>query len=387
MTEYLRIIEENLVKDVFSGKAIILVGARQTGKTTLVKRVVEHFAEPVLWLNGEDTAHANSISNQGFEQLKRVVEGYKILVIDEGQKVAGIGDAVKLLVDHFGSGLQVIVTGSSTLNLLDATSEPLTGRKFVHTLYPLTLSEIKPKYTAVDGPANKNALVQERLIFGSYPEVVTLSGTDSKIRRLKELTSSYLYRDILEMQAVRNPRILDDLVRALALQIGNEVSYNELSQLLGIDRITVERYVDLLEKSFVLFRLPPYFRNKRKEIAHMNKVYFYDLGIRNAVLDAFNPLDVRSDIGALWENYMIVERLKVTDYKELLPPRRHFWRTFNGTEIDLVEDRGGKISGYEFKWNKPPRTISPPSWQEDYVQISGSNEMDTFLYPSPQVAA
>jgi predicted AAA+ superfamily ATPase len=352
MELFKRTITRKLLNDFFQGRALILVGARQTGKTTLVRMALEQLGDryTVKTINGDDPLERDALTDKSLDYLRRVLGDAQILFVDEGQKIRTIGQSVKLLVDYFGSQRQIIVTGSSTLNLLDATQEPLTGRKFVYTLYPLAISENFPRPDFLDLQKN----LEERLLYGSYPRVVQQTSFEAKIRELRELVASYLYRDILELQQVKSPDLLHRLLQALALQIGSEVSYTELAQTVGADKNTVERYIQLLERSFVIFRLPPYAANQRRAISKLRKIYFWDTGIRNALIQNFNPLDLRTDSGALFENWMIAERLKRNAYEGKLVTS-YFWRTYDGNEIDYLEESGGQVQGYEFKW-RPAET-------------------------------
>jgi predicted AAA+ superfamily ATPase len=352
MELFKRAITQKLLNDFFQGRALILVGARQTGKTTLVRMALEQLGDryTVKTINGDDPLERDALTDKSLDYLRRVLGDAQILFVDEGQKIRTIGQSVKLLVDYFGSQRQIIVTGSSTLNLLDATQEPLTGRKFVYTLYPLAISEIFPRPDFLDLQKN----LEERLLYGSYPRVVQQTSFEAKIRELRELVASYLYRDILELQQVKSPDLLHRLLQALALQIGSEVSYTELAQTVGADKNTVERYIQLLERSFVIFCLPPYAANQRRAISKLRKIYFWDTGIRNALIQNFNPLDLRTDSGALFENWMIAERLKRNAYEGKLVTS-YFWRTYDGNEIDYLEESGGQVQGYEFKW-RPAET-------------------------------
>lgn len=345
MRLYPRLIANNLINDCFRGRVIVLVGARQTGKTTLTQMVLERLERrKVKFINGDDPVEREALSNKSLESLKNVVGDADVLFIDEGQKIQTIGQSLKLLVDHYGDKRQIIVTGSSTINLLDSTQEPLTGRKFVYNLHPLALQEIIPDRDVLE--------IQKRwvdfLLYGSYPRVVQESSHEGKARELREITTSYLYRDILEFQQVRNPEALNKLLQALALQIGSEVSHAELAQTIGMDRVSIERYVQLMERSFVIFRLPPYAGNKRRTISKLRKVYFWDVGVRNAIIRNFNPLGARSDGGALFENWMIAERMKRNEYERSLCAA-YFWRTYDGNEIDYLEEFNQSVKGYEFK--------------------------------------
>jgi len=344
---YKRLIEDKIKKDFFGGRVIVVVGARRVGKTTLMKILLQTSAvETILSLNADNPADRSLLEGADLVKLREVVGGRKILFIDEAQKIDKVGDVLKLLVDDFGKEKQIVVTGSSSINLLDMTSEPLTGRKYVYFLFPLSFEEL---YNG-DGLELERGLDQ-RMIYGSYPEVVNVIGSHNKERVLRELASSYLYKDILEFQEVKSSSLIYSLLKALALQIGSEVSYSELANLLGIDKKTVIRYIDLLEKSFVIFRMGGYSGNKRREISKNKKVYFCDNGIRNAVLENFNELDSRDDLGALWENLLISERQKYTNYHDIFG-RSYFWRTYDGSEVDLVEERGGKLFGFEIKYKK-----------------------------------
>lgn len=343
---YKRIIKSHIADRFFSGKAVIIVGLRQVGKTTLANELIaeERFAQEVVRFNCDNPTDRRKLNDQDFEALDNIVGDKKIIFIDEAQKVETIGQTLKLLVDGYGKKKQVIATGSSSINLLDKTSEPLTGRKIVFKLYPLSLLEIYQQYDELKIEKDWESL----LIYGSYPAVINARGNVEKEEVLRELSASSLYKDILEFQEVKNSDILVSLLKALALQVGSEVSYTELANLLGIDKKTVDRYVDLLEKNYIIFRLPPYKTNKRKVIKELKKIYFYDLGIRNAVINNFNILENRNDIGALWENFAIVERIKHLEYKKTFS-NYYFLRTYDGAEIDLLEERNGIVNGYEFK--------------------------------------
>lgn len=379
MRLYPRILEKKLKKDSFKGKVLILVGPRQVGKTTLIKEILKGFKnKKVRFLNCDNPIDQESLEEKNLEFLEKVIGDSEILFIDEAHKVPNIGQTLKILVDSYGKKLQIYVTASSSLNLLYKTQEPLTGRKFVYNLYPLSIEEIYP---------DKNYLkiqkeLEQLLIFGSYPEVVKKKSFEEKIQLLRELTTSYLYKDILEFQEVKNPGIINKLLKALALQVGQEVSYTELSSLLEIDKNTVERYVDLLEKCFVVFRLPPYTQNKRKELSKLRKIYFYDLGIRNAIINNFNFFDLRDDVGRLFENFMIVERMKYREYHQIYGDQ-YFWRTYDGSEVDLIEDRDGKLLGYEFKWKEKKWSKKPLKWLEyknSSYKVITRNDLHKFIF-------
>ena len=378
MKFYLRILEKRLKRDSFKGKALVVIGPRQIGKTTLIKELLKSFKkEEAKLINCDNPSDLESLEEKNLEFLEGIVGNSKILFIDEAHKVPNIGQTLKILVDHYGKKLQIFVTASSSINLLYKTQEPLTGRKLVYNLYPLSMEEICP---------DKNSLkiqkeLEQLLIFGSYPEIVKRKSFEEKIQLLRELLTSYLYKDILEFQQVKNPNIINKLLKALALQIGQEVSYNELSSLLEIDKSTVERYVNLLEQCFVVFRLSPYTQNKRKELSRLRKIYFYDLGIRNAIINNFNFLDSRDDIGRLFENFMIVERLKYRDYHQIYADQ-YFWRTYDGSEVDLVEEREGKLFGYEFKWKDKKWSKKPIKFLEyknSSYEVLTSKNLDDFI--------
>lgn len=350
-----RTIEKSIIKDFFKGKIIILAGPRQVGKTTLVKHLLKDYTS-VITFNGDNRNDRNSLAKNDFEFIDKLIGENKIVFIDEAQKVEEIGNTLKLLVDNYGKKKQIIATGSSSLNLLSNTSEPLTGRKYVYELYPLSVTEIYSQRH----PLDIDKELENLLIYGSYPDIYSGS-LRVKEEQLLEITRSYLYKDILELEDVRSSSSIDKLLSALALQVGSEVSLRELSNLLNLHIGTVERYIDLLEKNYVIFRLPPYYTNQRKVLSKQNKIYFYDLGIRNALINNFNPLSKRNDRGALWENFLIIERIKLNAYTNRYVSN-FFWRTYDGAEIDYIEKYADSLDGYEFKWNKEKN--APKSWLE-----------------------
>ena len=352
-----RIPKLKIKRDFFKGKAIIIAGARQTGKTTLAEEIIDEFELKTKYFNCDNPDERSLLSNKNLEFLKNIVGNAKIVFIDEGQKVPTIGQTLKLLVDHYGKTKQILVTGSSGFNLLYKTEETLTGRKIVYFLYPLSLEELHPDKDLLGAIKT----MEQRLIFGGYPEIASLSSAEEKTNRLKQLASSYLYQDILEFQQVKNSSVILNLLKALAFQIGSEVSYVELGNLIGADKRTAERYVDLLEKNFIIFKLGPYFTNKRKEISKMKKIYFWDLGIRNTVINNLNFLENRNDVGLLWENFAVSERLKFQSYHRIYA-NNYFFRTYGGSEVDLVEEREEKLFGFEFKWSEKKREKAPAPW-------------------------
>jgi len=369
-----REITNGILADFFQGKVIIIAGPRQVGKTTLVESVLAG-KEQVVKFVGDNPTDREKLENKDFEQLDRLIGDNRYIFIDEAQKIRNIGQTLKLLVDNYASQKQLIATGSSSLNLLSNTQEPLTGRKYIYELFGFSLREIfkKTEYLAIE------KALPDLLIYGSYPEVYLKSGKDRE-RLLVDIAGSYLYKDILELEQVRNPAILSKLLSALALQTGLEVSLSELSSLVGLDLKTIERYIDLLEKNYVIFRLPPYYLNQRKTLSKRNKIFFYDLGIRNALINNFNALDLRSDVGELWENFLILERFKYRR-ANFVDATQYFWRTYDGAEIDLVEQREGKLFGYEFKWGK--ERTAPFSWlknpNSEYKLINKNNFIDFLM--------
>jgi predicted AAA+ superfamily ATPase len=351
---------ENLKFLVRPGKVIIIYGARRVGKTTLLHKFVENLdREAVLFVNGDDITARQFLESQSIENLKDFVGRHQYLIVDEAQYVRNIGLNLKLIVDHI-PGIKVIATGSSSFDLAQNVGEPLTGRRFVLKLFPLAQMEISSLEKTHETTAN----LETRLIYGSYPEV--LISRDNKLREeyLRELIASYLFKDILALEGIRYSDKLVRLLQLLAFQIGNEVSLSEIGRQLSMSKNTVERYLDLLEKVFVIFRLNGFSRNLRKEITKSHRYFFYDVGIRNAVVGMFNPLNLRDDTGKIWENYIISEFQKHREYQRM-SSRFYFWRTYDRKEIDLIEERAGKLSGYEIKW-KQGRTNAPKDWHRFY---------------------
>ncbi|MCH8547071.1 MAG: ATP-binding protein [Cryomorphaceae bacterium] len=339
------IISEKLNK----GKAIVIMGARQTGKTTLLKALLE--GTDVLWFSGDNPGVQSRFSQADAPLLKALIGEKKFLIIDEAQKIENIGNTLKIIVDQIPE-VQVIATGSSSFDLANKTNEPLTGRKFEFTMFPISTDEMVQHH----GLYEEETLLNHRLVFGYYPEVLTNMSNEVEILQL--LSDSYLYKDVLMLDNIQKPEALVRLLQALAYQIGNQVSYHELSQLIGLDSKTVEKYITLLEKSYIIFRLGTFSRNLRNELKKSRKIYFYDNGIRNAVLSNFQFAETRADIGALWENYLISERKKHNHYQRRFA-NLWFWRTRTGQEIDYLEEINGTLTAFEFKWN-PHKKINPP---------------------------
>lgn len=339
-----RFLENILVSRLHKRKALVIIGPRQVGKTTLLKIIEEKYSNPVLFLDCDEPDIRQKLTNVNSEQLKRLVGNYKLVLIDEAQRVDNIGITLKLITDNI-KDVQLIVSGSSAIELSGNLNETLTGRKFETILYPFSVGELIENTNEL----KQNRLLETRLIYGMYPDVINNTGSEKEI--LKELVNSYLYKDILMFKEVRKPHVLPKLLQLLALQISSEVSILELSRTLEVDKETVERYIDLLEKSFIIFRLSSFSRNLRIEINKGKKIYFVDNGIRNALISNFNELDLRKDKGALWENFLLSERLKRNTLK-LHYCNSYFWRTHQQQEIDYIEEYNGKLFCYEFKWNE-----------------------------------
>lgn len=337
-----RFLEKNIKSHLFKGKAIIILGARQVGKTTLVKSLMKKNKDTVLF-NGDESDIQEIFTNTTSTKLKNLIGDKKFVVIDEAQNIDNIGLAIKLLIDNYPE-IQVVATGSSAFELSNRLNEPLTGRKFEYRLFPISFGEMS-RFSSV---LEEKRLLEDRLIYGYYPEVVMKPNYGEEL--LMQVVDSYLYKDILNFSKIKKHSKLYKLVQALSLQIGNEVSFNELANLVGLNQETVENYIDILEKSFVIFRLSSLSRNIRNELKKSNKFYFYDNGVRNAVIKYFNNLSLRADVGALWENFIISERMKRNQYRGKFV-NSYFWRTTSQQEIDYIEDDNGKIYAYEIKWN------------------------------------
>jgi uncharacterized protein len=355
-----RTIEEELINST-DGKVVILLGPRQCGKTTLLKKLL-NTKKDVLWLNGDEALTRQQLQNTSSVQLGNLLGQHKTIVIDEAQRVENIGLTLKIIHDTL-PGIKVFATGSSAFELANKINEPLTGRKWEYFLYPLSFGEMVQHHSL---PEEKK-LLEHRMIFGYYPEVVTANGNQDRI--LRSLADSYLYKDLLIWEDIKKPDRLEKLVQALALQLGQQVSYNELAQLCGIDKGTTERYINLLEKAFIIFRLHSFSRNIRNELKKTRKVYFFDTGLRNAVINNFAPLAMRNDTGALWENFCITERLKYTHYNNIYC-NRFFWRTAQQQEIDYIEEKDGTLLAVEFKWNDAAKAKFPKPFLSSYEQVT-----------------
>lgn len=355
-----RTLQKVLEQYMGKGKALLLIGARQVGKSTLFRMLTETITEDtLLWLNCDFQSIRDTLVNPTLTTLQLLLSNKTTVVIDEAQRVANIGMTLKMIVDNFPH-IQLLVTGSSALDLHNRLNEPLTGRKIEYHLYPISTGELY----AAKGLLGVNELFERRMIYGSYPDV--LLGALPPEKMLTELTESYLYKDVLEMEGIRKSSVLQKLLVALALQVGSEVSYNELSKIVGVDNKTVEKYIDILEKCYIVFRLNSFSRNIRTELTKSKKIYFYDLGVRNAVLHSFAPLELRQDNGALWENFFIAERLKYNHYTDRLV-NAYFWRTSDKQEIDYIEEVNGELYLFEMKWNtKKQKTKLPNLFVETY---------------------
>jgi len=362
---------------MFRGKVLILIGSRQVGKTTLISEISKNFAqEDVLFTNCDESDVRAVLENSSSTALKAFIGSKKLFIIDEAQRVKGIGLTLKLIADTLKE-VQVIATGSSAFDLRNELEEPLTGRKIVIELFPISTQEMVNHTSYLE----EKRMLEQRMIFGMYPEIIN-NPTDAK-KLLKELSDSYLFKDILSYKDIRQPDALRKLLTALSLQVGSEVSYNEIGNLIGLDKETVERYIDLLEKSFVVFRLTSLSRNGRNELKKSRKIYFYDNGVRNAVINNFNPLSLRADVGDLWENFMISERRKTLHYNQIFA-NTYFWRTHTQQELDYIEEREGKLFTYEFKWSEKKKAKLPKIFTELYPEnefefINSKNYMENFV--------
>ena len=345
-------------------KVLVILGPRQVGKTTMVRRFMGEQSGRALFVHGDDVRTQANWGSNDLDLLLRMVEGYDVAVIDEAQRIPSIGVSLKLLIDA-GATVKLIATGSSAFELAGQVGEPLTGRKRTLTLLPLSQVELRSIWNRFE----LTEKLDEFLVYGSYPEVITAATREEKRAVLQEITGSYLLKDILELDRVRSSKVLLDLLRLVAFQVGSEVSHRELATQIGLDGKTVARYLDLLEKAYVLYNVRGFSRNLRKEVTKKSKYYFYDNGIRNAVIANFNELPDRDDRGALWENFIFVERLKRLTYRGQAA-NAYFWRTWEGQEIDMVEERGGRIAAYEMKWRRKGRAAAPKAWREAYPQAT-----------------
>ncbi|MBI5186336.1 MAG: ATP-binding protein [Nitrospinae bacterium] len=356
-----RIVFEQLKSKLQGGKVLVLYGPRRTGKTFLLEQLKSYLEkkEKILFLNGESRIVQENISSQNPERLKQYLGNTSLLIVDEAQEIQNIGLNLKIIVDTLPH-LKVIASGSASFDLAQKVGEPLTGRKKTLNLYPVSCQEIINNHSG----HYYQSILESLLIFGCYPELFSLKSQDEQREYLLELVDSFLFKDILKLEKVKNPKKLKDLLTLLAFQIGQEVSLAELGNNLDLHKDTVARYLDLLEKSFVLINIRGFSRNLRKEVIKNSRYYFYDNGIRNALINNYNPLKLRDDAGRLWENYIVVERLKKQAYTPLFS-NNYFWRTYDQQELDWVEEREGRLFGYEIKWGKK-KAKCPRAWLENY---------------------
>lgn len=373
-----RKILQKIEKKLFQGKAVLVTGPRQAGKTTLLLAMQSKAEQKVLFLNCDEPDVRSLLTEATSTALWQLMGNAKIVMIDEAQRVKNIGLTMKLIIDNF-KHIQLVATGSSALELANEINEPLTGRKWEYLLLPLSTQELAEHH----GPLEEQRLLSHRIIYGMYPDVVINPGEEREI--LYSLTSSYLYKDIFTFQEIRKPEVIEKLLEALALQVAAEVSYSELARMIQVDTATVQRYLDLLEKAFVVFRLRSFSRNVRNELKKSRKVYFYDNGIRNALIANFSPPELRVDTGALWENFLVSERIKLLRNNQI-HVGKFFWRTRQQQEIDYIEESDGIISAFEFKWNPRKKTRFPKTFLKAYpnavtATITPENYMH-FLMPA-----
>ncbi|MCY4299373.1 MAG: ATP-binding protein [Flavobacteriaceae bacterium] len=367
-----RILQKDINQRLKSGKAIVVIGPRQVGKTTLIKKILDK--KDYLFFSGDELESHAKLSNLSIEKLKYVIGNYKIIFVDEAQRIKNIGLTLKMVTDHYKE-VMLIVGGSSAFEIKDSINEPLTGRKWEYELFPISWFELEKTY----GFIKSEQQLEYRLLYGNYPEVINNPGDEKRV--LQMLINSYLFKDVLSLYGIRKPDVMIHLVRALALQIGSEVSFNELSQILETDKKTISNYIHILEKGYIIFRLSSFSRNIRNEIKFNQKVYFYDTGIRNAILGNFTFLNSRNDLGELWENFLISERLKKNKY-EFSFANSYFWRNVSKQEIHYVEEVDGKITGYEIKWRPNSKTRIPKIFKERYdaeVEIIHRENFRDFL--------
>ncbi len=357
-----RIQQDNILKRLHKGKAILLFGARQVGKTTLLNTINALDNESILYVNGDEPDIREYFSERTSAELRNYIGQHTILVIDEAQRIPGIGITLKLITDQI-KDVQVIATGSSSFELANKMNEPLTGRKYEFQLFPPSFQEM----VTYHGLIEEKRQLEQRLIFGSYPEI--LNNSDESEELLKLIADSYLFKDILMLDTLKRPKLLEKILKALALQIGGEVSFNEIAQLVGADKGTVEKYIQLFEQTFVIFQIPSFSRNVRNELKKSKKYYFHDCGIRNAIIGNFNLLQNRTDAGALWENYLMSERYK-RKYDLSISGQMYFWRTTAQQEVDLIEENSDGLKAFEFKWGKTTKVKFPKTFSNSYSEAS-----------------
>ena len=358
-----RIYNNTAIDSILPGRAWVLYGPRRAGKTCLIEILLKGFSGKIFKGVGEDTIVRDLLESDSVTRIQDYFGGYDLVFIDEAQKIDQVGQGLKLLVDHC-KNTRVIATGSSSFMLAQKLGEPLTGRKRTSILFPLSILELRKAW----GGAELLKHLEGLLIFGMYPDVVCAESVQARKRALLEIRNAYLLKDVLELDSIRNSKALSQLLTLLAFQIGNEVSMTELGQQVGMNKKTVERYLDILEKAFVIKRMNGFSRNLRKEISKSPRFYFYDNGVRNAVINNFAPLELRNDVGQLWENFMVMERLKFDEYTERWAST-YFWRTYDQQEIDYIEEKDGVLSAYEFKWSQT-QSKTPTAWAKGYSEAS-----------------
>jgi len=370
-----RDLQKSIQERLFKGKVIVLLGPRQVGKTTIIGSILNELSEPYLFLNGDESDVRESLQNTSSSKLKMLFGNNKLIFIDEAQRIENIGLTLKIITDTL-KDVQVIATGSSAFELMNQTQEPLTGRKYEYQLFPISFQEMVNHH----GLLEEKRMLEQRLIYGYYPEIVN-DPTNAE-EHIKLLSNSYLYKDLLQLDQIKKPKLLEKILKALAYQVGSEVSFHEVSQLVGADFHTVEKYIDLLEKTFVIFTLPAFSRNVRNEIKKGKKIYFYDNGVRNAVIGNFNGLNNRTDVGSLWENFLISERKKMLGYQQKTV-EHYFWRTTAQQEIDLLEIENLSITAFEFKWNSKKKVNFPKTFTNHYeteeLRVINPDNYEEFL--------
>jgi len=371
-----RFIENQIVSKIGVNKVILLFGTRRVGKTFLINSIQTNFTGKLIFLNGEDFDVQEIFKKRSIVNFKNIIGDAKLLIIDEAQAIQEIGQALKLMIDT-NPELTIIATGSSSLDLINKSGEPLTGRQLPFYLYPISQLELK------ENIVEANQHLDERLIYGSYPEVFNINTNNEKGAYLQQLVQSYLLKDILAYSGIKHADKILALLRLIAFQVGSEVSYNELSNQLGINKVTVENYLDLLSKVFIIYKLPSYSSNQRSEVAKSSKWYFFDNGIRNAIINDFRVPTMRNDMGALWENYIISERIKKTKYNQELT-QFFFWRNYNQQEVDLIELNNGILNAFEIKMSSSKKTKKPAAFNTiypnaDFQLISKNNYLEFIL--------
>jgi predicted AAA+ superfamily ATPase len=369
-----RILQKELLMKLHKSKAIILLGARQVGKSFLLNEICGNF-DNYLWLNADEEKTRILFEDISTARLRTIIGQHKIIIVDEAQRIDNIGIKLKLITDQI-KNVQLIATGSSSFDLANKINEPLTGRKVDFHLFPISFEEMVNHHGMLD----EMNLLEHRLVFGYYPDVIKEKGNEQEV--LNSLSNSYLYKDIFIWNKIKKSDKIVKLLQAIALQLGNQVSYNELGQIVGLDSQTIESYINILEQSFIIFRLSTFSRNLRNELKASRKIYFYDNGIRNAIISNYNPITLRNDAGALWENFLISERMKYTSYHKIYH-NRFFWRTMAQQEIDYIEEREGKIFAYEFKWNPKIKAKFPKSFINGYpnaeTKVISQNNYEEFV--------